>query len=138
MLWVVPHFNKNFEYNRIRTSFVLARIDQLDATSNRVAILGNRYIQKCLLDPSADVMGLAVQFQEVNYEMDLRAAEITAMMPSSSGRASVEALQSSLSKISLGYDCPSREQLEDHASDFTDFKGAVLDLSAKLASSAGL
>lgn len=137
VLWVVPHFNKGFENNKIRSSFVISKMTQLDSAANVLAVSANRYIQGCMLG-NEEMEDLAVEFQEAKFQMDLRAIEIVALLKDTVESDDVLTMQRNLSELNLGYICPDEVMLADKVDQVVRFKTDVLIVLDTLSDAADL
>ena len=138
VLFVVPKFNLGFENNKIRTSFVLTKINQIDSTTNQVATLINEYTQACFSDPEADTSELARRFQQARFELDMRSVEILGMLSKDNHRETVKQLQATTGALVLGNNCVSEEELDQFIARISIFKFEALTVSQVLARSANL
>ncbi|KCZ97588.1 hypothetical protein HPO_14651 [Hyphomonas polymorpha PS728] len=138
VLFVVPHFSRGFENEKIRTAFILGKLTQLDAQSNEIAVLTNEFVTACSLESDFDTSELARQTKEERFKLSLLSIEISAMIKSDTEQAKIDALNETIASLAIPRTCPSLAELSEYSEKTAKLKLDVLAVSQLLSRSAAL
>ncbi|WP_375208683.1 hypothetical protein [Hyphomonas jannaschiana] len=138
VLCVVPHFNRGFENEKIRTSFLLGKLNQLDAQSTNIALIMNEFVTQCSVDANSDASDLASELKQERFKLSLLAIEVSAMLPSDVDREKVKSMSSAASQLTIPRQCPKLDDLSEYIDQTGELKLKVLQVSQALARSADL